>query len=69
MRKNSYEQYLSFWLNNRHGKSENFYKANYDNGSNEYFNFDKFLSDLIGKFSVVGQEIYSNRSSEKNLNH
>ena len=65
-KKKSYELYLSHWFKNRDGKSKNFYKEYNDIDFNEYGNFDDFLSDLIGRFSKVGQEIYSNISSDKN---
>ena len=63
-KKKSYEQYLSYWFTNRDGKSKDFYRRNKYKGFDEYSNFDDFLNDLIGRFSEVGQEIYSNISSE-----
>jgi len=65
-KKKSYEQYLSYWVTNRVGNSRDFNKKNNDKSFNEHLNFDDLLSDLIGKFSEVGQEIYSNISSETN---
>ena len=64
-KKKSYEQYLSYWFKKRAGKSRDFSTENNDNQFDEYLNFDDFLSDLIGRFSEVGQEIYSNISSDK----
>jgi len=65
-KKKSYEEYLSYWFNNRDGKSRDIDSDNNDKRFDEYLNFDDFLSDLIGRFSEVGQEIYSNISSDKN---
>ena len=65
-KKKSYEEYLSYWFKNRDGKSRDFDRENNDKRFDEYLNFDDFLSDLIGRFSEVGQEIYSNISSDKN---
>ena len=65
-KKKSYEQYLSYWVTNREGQSRDFNKKNNDKSFDENSNFDDLLSDLIGKFSEVGQEIYSNISSETN---
>ncbi len=65
-KKNSYEEYLSYWFKNRDGKSRDFDRENSDKRFDEYLNFDDFLSDLIGRFSEVGQEIYSNISSDNN---
>jgi len=59
-KKKSYEEYLSYWFNNRDGKSRDFDSDNNDK------RFDDFFSELIGRFSEVGQEIYSNISSDKN---
>ena len=64
-KKKSYEQYLSYWFKNINGKSRDFYSEINDKGINEFLNFDDFLSDVIGRFSEFGQEIYSNISSEK----
>ena len=64
--KKSYEQYLSYWFKKRAGESRDFYTGNNDNQFDEYLNFDDFLSDLIGRFSEVSQDIYSNISSNKN---
>jgi len=64
-KKKSYEQYLSYWFKNINGKSRGFYSEINDKGINEFLNFDDFLSDVIGRFSEFGQEIYSNISSEK----
>ena len=65
-KKKSYEQYLSYWFKNRDRKSRDFYTENNDKQFDEYLNFDDFLSDLIGRFSEVGQDIYSNISFDKN---
>ena len=65
-KKKSYEQHLSYWFKKRAGKSRDFYTENHDNQFDEYQNFDDFLSDLIGRFSEVSQDIYSNISSNKN---
>ena len=65
-KKKSYEQFLNYWFKNRDGKSRDFSRENNDQQFDEYLNFDDFLSDLIGRFSEVGQEIYSNISSDKN---
>tara|TARA_B100000214_G_scaffold323437_1_gene259880 strand:- start:134 stop:1054 length:921 start_codon:yes stop_codon:yes gene_type:complete len=59
-RKKSYEEYLSFLDKNKDGKSADFGRLN-----NNDILFDNFFRDLIGKFSEVGQEIYSNLSSDK----
>ena len=59
-KKKSYEEYLSYWFNNRDGKSRDFDSDNNDK------RFDDFFSELIGRFSEVGQEIYSNISSDNN---
>jgi len=59
-KKKSYEQYLSYWFKNRDRKSRDFYSENNEK------DFDDFWSDLIGRFSEVGQEIYSNISSDNN---
>ena len=65
-KKKSYEQFLNYWFKNRDGKSRDFSRENNNQQFDEYLNFDDFLSDLIGRFSEVGQEIYSNISSDKN---
>ena len=65
-KKKSYEQYLSYWFKNRDRNSRDFYTENKDKQFDEYLNFDDFLSDLIGRFSEVGQDIYSNISFDKN---
>ena len=65
-KKKSYEQFLSYWFKNRDGKSRDFYGENNDKRFDEYLNFDDFLSDLIGRFSELGKEIYSNISLDKN---
>jgi len=65
-KKKSYEQFLSYWFKNRDGKSGDFYGENNDKRFDEYLNFDDFLSDLIGRFSELGKEIYSNISLDKN---
>ena len=64
-KKKSYEHYLSYWFMMRDGKSRDFYMRNNDKGFDEYSNFDDFFNNLITRFSEVGQEIYSNISSEK----
>ncbi|WP_413677227.1 DnaJ C-terminal domain-containing protein [Prochlorococcus sp. MIT 0916] len=66
-KKKSYEQFLNYWFNNRDGKARDFDRKNNDQRFDEYLNFEDFLSDLIGRFSEVGQEIYSNISSENNV--
>ncbi len=63
-KKKSYEQYLSYWIKNPEGQSTNSYGENNFDRFNQYSNFDDFLNDLIGRFSEVGQEIYSNISSD-----
>ena len=63
-KKKSYEQYLSYSFKNRDVKSRDFHGENNDRTSDEYLKFDDFFSDLIGRFSEVGKEIYSNISSE-----
>ena len=65
-KKKSYEEYLSYWFKNRDRNSRDFYTENKDKQFDEYLNFDDFLSDLIGRFSEVGQDIYSNISFDKN---
>ncbi len=65
-KKKSYEEYLNYWFRNRDGKSRDFYRKTNDKRFDEYLHFDDFLSDLIGRFSGVGQEIYSNISADKN---
>ncbi len=64
-KRKSYEHYLSFWFTNRDGKSRDSHRKKNDKGFSEYSNFDDFFNDLIGRVSEVGQEIYSNISSEK----
>ena len=65
-KKKSYEQYLGYLFKNRAGKSRDSYTGNNDKQFDEYLNFDDFLSDLIGRFSEVSQDIYSNISFDKN---
>ncbi len=65
-KKKSYEQFLNFCFKNRDGKSSDFYKEKFDQRFYKYINFDDFLIDLIGRFSEVGQEMYSNISSGDN---
>ncbi len=65
-KKKSYEEYISYRFKNADGKTRDFDRDNNDKRFDEYLNFDDFLSDLIGRFSEVGQEIYSNISSNKN---
>jgi len=65
-KKKSYEQFLNYWFKNRDGKSRDFSRENIYQRFDEYLNFDDFLSDLIGRFSEVGKEIYSNISSDNN---
>ena len=62
-----YEQYLSYWSKNKNVKAGNFYTENNEMGFKAYLNFDDFLADLIGKFSEVGKEIYSNISSDQTM--
>ena len=65
-KKKSYEQFLNYWFKNRDGKSRDFSRENNYQRFDKYLNFDDFLSDLIGRFSEVGKEIYSNISSDNN---
>ncbi len=65
-RKKSYEQFINYWFKNRDGKSRDFSRENNYQRFDEYLTFDDFLSDLIGRFSEVGKEIYSNISSDNN---
>ena len=65
-KKKSYEQYLNYWFKNRIGRSRDFYRKNNDKGFDEHLKFDDFLRDFIGRFSEIGQEIYSNISSDDN---
>jgi len=65
-KKKSYEQFLNYWFKNRDEKSRGFSRENNNQRLDEYLNFDDFLSDLIGRFSEVGKEIYSNISSDNN---
>ncbi|WP_269604367.1 DnaJ C-terminal domain-containing protein [Prochlorococcus marinus] len=65
-KKKSYEQFLNYWLKNRDGKRRDINKENDNQRLYEYLNFDYSLSDLIGRFSEVGKEIYSNISSDNN---
>ena len=62
-KKKSYEQYLNYWFKNRDGNSRGSYRDKNNKPLKEYLNFDDFLSDLIGRFSEVGQDIFSNISS------
>ena len=64
-KKKTYEEYLSSWFNNRDRNPRDVDRKNYVRDFDEYSNFDNFFSDLIGRFSEVGKEIYSNISSEK----
>ena len=59
-KKKSYEEYLSYWSKNSYEKSKDSAIEKNDKRFDKYKNFDDFLSDLIGRFSEVGQEIYSN---------
>ncbi len=63
-KKKSYEQFLNYWFKNRDGKSGDFSRKKDDQYFDAYLNFDDFLNDLIGRFSEVGKEIYSNISSD-----
>lgn len=65
-KKKSYEQFLHYWFRNRDGNSRDFSSENNDQRFDEYLNFDDFLNDLIGRFSEVGKEIYSNISLDNN---
>ena len=67
-KKKSYEKYLSYRLNDRDEKSSDFDRKNNYIGFDDDLNFDDFLSDLLGRFNEVGQEIYSNLSSDKKAN-
>jgi len=66
-KKKSYEKYLSYWSNYKPGNFRDFHRGNNDRSFDEYLNFDDFLTDLIGRFSEAGQEIYSNISSSKKV--
>ena len=63
-KKKSYEQYRNYWFKNRDGKYRDFYREKNNKDFDENLNFDDFFSDLIGRFSEVGQEFYSNISYE-----
>ena len=63
-KRKAYEEYLNFWFINRDEKSSGSKKEK-DLGFNKDYSFDDFLNDLIGRFSEVGQEIYSHVSSDK----
>ncbi len=65
-KKKSYEQFLNYWFKNTDRKTRDFSRENDNQRFDEYLNFDDFLSDLIGRFSEVGKEIYSNISSNNN---
>ena len=65
-KKKSYEQFINYWFKNRDGKSRNFQRENIDQRFDKFLNFEDFLNDLIGRFNKVGQEIYSNISSDNN---
>ena len=65
-KKKSYEQYLNYWFKNRVGRSRDVYRKNNNKGLDEHLNFDDFFRDFIGRFSELGQEIYSNISSDNN---
>ena len=65
-KKKSYEQYISSVFKNRDGKSRDFNRENDDQRFDEDLNFDEFFSDLIGRFSEVGKEIYSNITLDNN---
>ncbi|WP_269612157.1 DnaJ C-terminal domain-containing protein [Prochlorococcus marinus] len=65
-KKKSYEQFLNYWFKNRDGNPTDFYGKDNDHLFDKYLNFDDFLSDLIGGFSKVGKEIYSNIYSDNN---
>ena len=67
-KKKSYEKYLSYRLNDRDEKSSDFDRQNNYIGFDDDLNFDDFLSHLLGRFNEVGQEIYSNLSSDKKAN-
>ena len=58
-KKKSYEKYLIDWFKNKESDSGEFFTESSNIG------FDDFLNDLIGRFSEVGQEIYSNLSSDQ----
>ena len=67
-KKKSYEKYLSYWSKrNKAEKFRDFYRENNDKDFYEDLNFDDFLTDLIGRFSEAGQEIYSNISTSKKV--
>ncbi len=67
-KKNSYEQYLNYWSTSKNegSRDRDFYTENNYKDFEKYFNFDDFLSDLIGRFSEAGKEFYSNISSDMN---
>ena len=64
-KKNSYERYLSYWFKSNDENARDFYKKNKGFNFKKYSNFDDFLSDLVGRINEVGQQIYSNVSSDK----
>jgi len=64
-KKKSYEHYLNYGFKRRERNSRDFERKNNDKTIDEYLNFDDLLSDLIGRVSEAGKEIYSNISSEK----
>ena len=63
-KKKSYEQYLSFWFENREENFRDSYRESNYSLFDEYLNFDDFFRDLVGRFGEVSQEIYSNISSD-----
>ena len=65
-KKNSYEKFLSYGFKNNSGGSRDFYREKNEKSFDEDLIFDAFLNDLIGRFSEVGRDIYSNISSDKN---
>ena len=65
-KKNSYEKFLSYGFENNGGGARDFYREKNEKSFDEDLNFDAFLNDLIGRFTEVGRDIYSNISSDKN---
>tara|TARA_Y100001968_G_scaffold98404_1_gene88451 strand:- start:2962 stop:3897 length:936 start_codon:yes stop_codon:yes gene_type:complete len=64
-KKKSYERFLNYWYRSTKNMSEDFYRENQGSEFMDNLSFDDFLTDLIGNFSEVGQDIYSNLFNEK----
>ena len=62
-----YEKYLSHEFTKRDRKPRDFNSVNNDKDFENFFNFGDFGSDVIERFSDLGQEFYSNISSEYDL--